>query len=112
MSVEKNKRILGMLGFAMRAGKVLIGTDIVCRAVAKRDLGAVKLVIIASGASDATRKKLSSKCEFYGIQTVEIEMTTDELGSLLGKSYSPACVGITDEGFAVEIVKASKTEAN
>lgn len=111
MSTPKNRRILGMLGFSMRAGKVLIGTDTVLRTVAKNG-GSVKLVLIASGASDATKKRLSSKCEFYGIQTVEIEMTTDELGSLLGKTYSPACVGITDEGFAKEIVKASRPEAN
>ena len=111
MSAQKNRRILGMLGFAMRAGKVLIGTDTVLRTVAKNN-SAVKLVLIASGASDATRKRLSSKCEFYGIQTVEIEMTTDELGSLLGKTYSPACAGITDVGFAKEIVKASLPEAN
>lgn len=112
MSVKQNRRILGMLGFAMRAGKVLIGTDTVCRTVAKPNSGGIRLVLIASGASDATRKKLSSKCEFYGIQTVEIDMTTDELGSLLGKTYSPACAGITDESFASEIVKASSAEAN
>ncbi len=99
------KRIEGMLGFAMRAGKLLIGTDIICRTIAKAG-GGVKLVIIAGSASDGTKKKLSFKCEFYGIPTVTIDMTTDRLGSLLGKTYSPAAVAVCDERFATEIGKA------
>ena len=105
---ELGQRLKGMLGFAMRAGKLLVGTDIVCRAMQKR--GAVLLVVIAAGASDATRKKLSTKCEFYKIPSVEIDTTPEVLGDLLGKSYAPAAVGVTDEGFAKEIARASNQE--
>ena len=98
-------RVRGMLGFAMRAGKLVIGTEQVCVAMKKR--GAVRLAAIAADASDGTKKKIFSKCEFYGIETVQLNMTTDELGAILGKTYAPACVGITDEGFARQIKAAS-----
>ena len=102
---EKNTRFCGMMGFAMRAGKVILGTDTVCHAMADKK-SKLMLVVLSEYASDATKKKILTKCEFYKIQALQINMSTDELGDLLGKSYSPAVVGITDEGFAREISKA------
>lgn len=102
---DNNQRLRGMLGFAMRAGKLQIGTDLICRAMATK--AKPKLVVISSGASDGTKKKLSTKCEFYGIKKVQINMSTSELGDLIGKTYTPAAVGVTDEGFAKEIEKLS-----
>lgn len=106
--INKSQRLLGMLGFAMRAGKIIIGTEIVCKAMATKQ--APKLVIVSVSASDGTKKKLTTKCEFYGIKMVQINMSTDELGSILGKTYSPAVVGIADEGFANEIEKLNDGE--
>ena len=103
-------RLRGMLGFAMRAGKLVIGTEQVCIAMKKR--GTVRLVATARDASDGTKKKIQTKCEFYGIETVQLNMTTDELGAIFGKPYAPACVAITDEGFAKEIKAASATVYN
>ena len=108
---ENNQRLRGMIGFAMRAGKLLIGTDIICRTMAKNK-NSLKLVILASNASSGTQKRLSTKCEFYGLKMVQINISTDELGALLGKTYTPAAIGITDEGFAKEIEKALIGEIN
>ena len=105
-----NTRIRGMLGFAMRAGRLVIGTDIICRTIAKRDGGGIRLVVVAGKASAGTRKKLSTKCDFYKIPSVEIDMTPEELGTLLGKSFAPAAVGVADDGFAREIASASNQE--
>lgn len=102
-----NTRLKGMLGFAMRAGKLIIGTELVCRAMASKTT-APKLVAISFSASNATKKKLTTKCEFYGIKSVQINMSTDDLGNLLGKTYAPAAVGVTDEGFAKEIEKVAE----
>ena len=95
------ERLRGMLGFAMRAGKLMIGTEIVCRAMASRLQP--KLVVIAADVSSSTLKKIVTKCEFYGIKSVQINIGADELGDLLGKTYSPATVGVMDEGFAEQI---------
>ena len=101
-----------MLGFAMRAGKVIIGTESVLAAVAKQGKAKPKIVLISSTASDGTRKKILTKCEFYHIQAAPISLSSDELGSLLGKLYAPAVVAITDDGFATQIRLALGISAN
>ena len=95
------QRLRGLLGFAMRAGKVVIGTDAVCTAM--RTKNPPKIVVVASDVSENTLKKISTKCEFYKIKSVQLNIGADELGDLLGKTSSPAAVGITDDGFAEQI---------
>ena len=97
-------RLRGMLGFAMRAGQIAIGTETVCTKQKPR------LVVIASDVSDGTKKKIFTKCEFYEVKSVQINIGADELGDLLGKTYSPAVVGIMDEGFAEQIDRITKQE--
>ena len=94
-----------MLGFARRAGKTVIGTEMVCRMMPKK--GCIKLVVISSGASDSTKKKLTVKSEFYRIPSVVAEIDTESLADLLGKSGAVAAVAVTDDGFASEIMKAA-----
>ena len=104
-----NERLSGMLGFAMRAGKLILGTDLVCKAMPKGGKGKVLLVGVASSASAATKKKLIVKSEFYGIEAIELPIDTDTLASLLGKTHPVAAIAVTDEGFAKEIAKAAST---
>lgn len=106
--INKTQRLCGMLGFAMRAGKLVIGTEMICKAMGSNK--APKLVLVSCEASTGTKKKLSTKCEFYGIKLVQINMNTDELGTLLGKTYSPAAAAVMDEGFAKEIAKLDDGE--
>lgn len=101
--MENNSRLYGMLGFAMRAGKVVIGAE---QVIAKLKDKAVRLVLLSESASENTKKRLTYKCEFYKKEIREINITAEELGRLLGKLYAPAVVAITDEGFANEIIKA------
>ena len=106
---EKNgtNRVHGMLGLAMKAGKVVIGTEQVIAFLQKKKL---KLVLLSGGSSDGTKKKISSKCEYYNVPIFELPIDTDELGSLLGKTYTPAVVGITDENFSRAISKLIEDE--
>lgn len=106
MAEMDRQRLCGMLGFAMRAGRLVIGTDPVCTAMAKSTRARPRLVLISDGASDNTKKKLTTKGEFYKIQTVTVALDTDTLGHLLGKSYAPVCVGVCDDAFAKEIRRA------
>ena len=96
------KRALGMLGLAMKAGKVVIGTEQVIAFLKKERL---KLVLLSGTASEGTKKKIGFKCEFYKTRVYEVAVDADELGRLLGKTYSPAAVGITDENFSNVIAK-------
>ena len=97
-----------MLGFAQRAGKLVIGTDLICRAMAK---GNIRLVVVSAGASESTKKKLFVKSDYYGISAIEADIDTERLGKLIGKTYAPAAVAVTDGGFATEIKKAVEDAA-
>ena len=99
---NQTKRALGMLGLAMKAGKVVIGTEQVIAYLQKRKLS---LVLVSGNASEGTKKKIGFKCEFYKTTLTEVKVDTDELGRLLGKTYAPAVVGITDENFSNAITK-------
>ena len=101
MQTDGKVRLRGMLGFAMRAGRVTVGTESVCKQLAR---GGAVLVLVCFDASCGTKKRLRTKCDFYQVKLQEIEIDTGELGSLLGKTYGPAAVAITDERFAKEIV--------
>ena len=95
-----------MLGFAMRAGKVIIGTEIVCASMAKNGAKKPKIVLISKTASEGTKKKILTKGEFYHISAIEIDLDGETLGRLLGKLYAPAVVAIVDDRFAEEIKRA------
>ena len=103
MKNNENQRLFGMLGFAQRAGKLVIGTELICRALPR---GRVKLVLVSATASAATKKKLFTKSEYYKVSVIEAQIDTDSLGTLIGKTYSPAAVAVEDEGFAREIALA------
>ena len=100
-------RLLGMLGLAMRAGKVVIGLEEIAKSATKRRL---RLVITSEGASDGTKKKIRTKCDFYGIENITVDVLPSELGKRLGKTSAPVCVGIVDEGFARTIADICRCE--
>ena len=97
-----------MLGFAMRAGRVIIGTELVCKAMASDGKNRPRLVLVSHSASDGTKKKLYSKAEFYGVEIITVNIDQEELGRLLGKLHTPAAVAIIDDRFADEIRRAAK----
>lgn len=106
MTTDPERRIRGMLGFAMRAGALVIGTETVCLAMAKEK--SPKLVLVSTSASAATKKKIVTKGAYYGIPVQEIDIELQELGHLLGKTTTPAVVAVMDTRFAEEIDKANK----
>lgn len=90
-------RILGFMGLAMRAGKVICGFDAVCNSLKKRE---VKLLIFAGDISRNTLDKLLT----LGEKCIELPdaysfSTAGRLGDALGKSPK-AVIGISDDGFA------------
>lgn len=103
MRPDDHQRLCGMLGFAMRAGRLCIGTPLVCKGLGLKNFGGIRLVLVSEGASEATKKKLRCKCEFYGVGLWEIPLSAEMLGKLLGKTSTPAAIGVCDDGFAREI---------
>ena len=104
------ERIKGMLGFAMRAGKAVLGTDLILSSMSIKGKGRVWVVVISCEAADNAKEKLMTKARYALVPVVEVEIGMAELGRLLGKTYAPCAVAITDEGFAKEIVNAKASE--
>lgn len=101
MDNGEKKSVLFRIGLGRKAGKLLVGTDIVCDGV--RD-GKVLLILMASDASPNSSKRISNCAKYYETELEVIDVTTDELGRAVGKS-SAACVGVTDENI-VRLVRS------
>ena len=111
MESKAKTRFCGMLGFAMRAGKVTIGTELICASLSKSGAKRPRLVIVSSSASEGTKKKICTKCEYYGVDVIETSVDGESLGHLLGKLYAPAAVAIVDDRFAEELKLSSAAMA-
>ena len=95
-----DKRFLNMLGIATKAGKVVSGEFSTEKAIKE---GRACLVIVASDASDNTKKLFTDKCSFYEVPVV-ICSNKEELGHAIGKKMR-ASLAVTEEGLAGAIAK-------
>lgn len=95
-------RLLGMIGLAKRAGRLVCGTDAVISAVSS--VKKPQLVIVADDISERTKKQLSDKCAHYGVKLLTIPVGRDALASAIGKKNSfVSAAAVTDGSFAEQI---------
>lgn len=95
-----NSKVLNMLGLSRRAGAVIIGTDLVTKALPS---GKVKLVMYAEDSSANTEKKITDKCKFYNTQCIKLLYDGGTLAHAIGKQSTVSVLGITDENFSREL---------
>lgn len=93
-------KALQLLSLAQRAGKVVSGEFKTEESVKGMQ---AKLVILASDASDNTKKKFTNMCDFYKVP-MKIYSDKEELGHFIGKEFR-ASVAVTDEGLANKIME-------
>ena len=95
---EKNnlKQLLFSIGLARKAGKMIVGTDMVCDEIRKKH---IFLALYASDVSENTRKRISDCCQYYHVKLYACPVTKEELGASIGKSFA-ACIGITDKNLS------------
>ena len=99
-----NGKILSSLGMCRRAGALVCGTPMICKAL--RESGKKPLIVISAGdVSDGTYKKLSDKCSYYGAPLVKIDCTGEMLATAVGKTGSLAAVAVTDKNLATLVEK-------
>ena len=91
-------RLLRMAGLAVKAGKVIFGTPMVCDAM--RAGKTVKLVIEAGNTSENTHKRITDKCAYYGVPHIRVESDTEAFARVLGKSGDLAVAAVTDTNFS------------
>lgn len=96
-----------MISLATKAGKTASGEFATEKAV--KD-GSGFLVIVASDASENTKKKFQNMCDFYEVPIYFYE-DKDTLGHAMGKQFR-ASLAVTDGGFAKGIMKHLDAEQN
>lgn len=102
-----NSKVLSMIGLAKKAGKTASGEFLCDKAVKE---GSARLVIIASDASDGTKKSLKNVCTYYGVEHIEYS-DMDNLGRFTGGGIR-AAVSVNDENFALAIMKKYADETD
>ena len=95
-----NSALKAHLGFAVKAGKLVSGTQGVEQALRA---GKVKLVLLSSGASENTLKHFSDMASWRRVPCMRLE-DHDELGLWIGRE-THRIAGITDNGFAEAVKK-------
>lgn len=91
-------KLLGFLGLCRKAGKLVLGTPMVCEELRGKRKPA--LVVASAGASAPTKKRLATKCAFYGVPLREVPVAPDLLAHAVGKSGNLAAVAVTDPKMA------------
>ena len=95
-----NDKVLSFISIANKAGKVTSGEFGTEMAIKN---GKASLVIVATDATDNTKKFFNDKCRFYSVECIEYG-TKESLGKACGKEYR-SNVAILDKGFSLNIIK-------
>ena len=95
-----NNNILGLIGLAMKAGKVCFGADSVEENIIKQK---VKLLIISEESSERTKNKFVKICQKNNIPVI-IDGDIEALSKSIGKT-NKAIIGIKDINLSNEIKK-------
>jgi len=108
------QKLLTMAGFAMRAGKLVCGTDKICDEIRRHgipddgenaEIRVTGVVLLASDASDNTKKRIANACHYYHVELIRTSLTSDEIASRIGRAAAAACATF-DRGFADGMKKA------
>ncbi len=96
------------MGLCMAAGGVVTGTDSVLAEVRH---GRAKFVLVASDASERTRKQLTDKCKTYEVRILYGKTDSAALAQLLGKRSACAAAAFTGRGPCEKAYEALRAEA-
>ena len=95
-----NDRLLGMLGLAVRAGKVAFGVFLTEKAL---DEGRAVLVVASEDIGASNRRRIENKCKEYDVPLI-FYSDKETLSRATGRKNTPV-VSVCDEGFSKAIVK-------
>lgn len=93
-------KLLNMLGLARRAGKISQGSFICSKTIKS---GMAQLVILATDASENTKKSIRNTCNFYNTRLIEISQMS-ELGHAVGADAPRSVISVNDKNFAKAIL--------
>ncbi len=104
---EIEKKALAYLGFAVRAGRVVIGVPLICEALKKAQHGrenAPLIVLEADDTSANTHKRITNRTTYYNTPSVQLSLDGAALATAVGKrGGTVGAVAVTDVGLAAQI---------
>ncbi len=104
--LKEAKKLVGLLGIAKKAGRVIAGTNLTAEAVRSGSQSKCPYaVFLASDASENTKKRITNCCTYYEVPFYQTAVTTADMGNAIGKSGLVSVVGITDAGLAEALEK-------
>ncbi len=92
-------KCLGMIGLAKRAGRIAPGAPNTEKTIRAKK---ARLVIIASDASENTKKSITDSCAYYKARYI-VYSTKDQISRAIGTSET-AVLAVTDESFAKAVL--------
>ncbi len=99
-----NKRVLGLLGIAKKAGKAALGTEMAQNAVRNKKSGC--LLLCSAEASDATLKRIKNTADYYKVPLVVLDVEKSALAACVGKRDGElSVVAVTDAGLSKAIAE-------
>ena len=99
--------ILRMLGLAKRARKLAVGTD---AAIDAARSGKAAAALVASDASERTKKQIGDKCASHGVPLIRLEADRSALAAALGsKDGQTSACAVTDRNMAIKILSLTNT---
>lgn len=90
----------------MAAGGVVCGTESVISEIRR---GKARAVLVASDASERTRKQIRDKCTFYGVEHYTINESGEALASVIGKRSFCAAVSLNGKGPYKKVIENIST---
>ncbi len=106
-AVDREKGLLSVIGLCRSAGRLVMGTEMICEALKKRGVGKNFediIVIEASDTSENTHKRITDRCSYYNVRYIRIESDRLSLGKAIGRGEVGA-VMVNDESFCRAIDK-------
>lgn len=98
--ISKEDKIYGLIGLTTKSGSIVFGADACIEKIQSRK---VQLVIVATDASEKTKKNIKFICDKNNI-SIEIFGTIEALSKAIGNK-NKAIIGIKNESLANEIKK-------
>lgn len=98
--MQNDQKLISLLGLAQKAGKIASGDFAVERAV---KAGKAKILLIATDASDGTKKGYCDMASYNKITYYEV-LTKAALGNAIGKPQR-AALAFLDDGFTTAAKK-------
>lgn len=95
-----NKKLEASVSMAKRAGKLLLGFDVVKEAMEEKKL---QIILLAKDVSPKTQKEVEFFAGKGNIKAYKIPVTMDELWYLVGKRSG--VIGVSDIGFSSMIIR-------